>query len=151
MKPRQDDRHFADDIFKCIVLNEDIWISIKISMKFVPRGQINNIPALVQIRPGDKPLSEPMVVSLLEHVCVIRPQWVNTKYNVIWWLVYTWLSVELIRCFIGKCPTADDCLVEMTRLKWNILPRPWQACYRWKQWETTEFPYINMVDVVESY
>ena len=35
----------------------------KISMKFVPKGPINNIPALVQImawrRPGDKPLSEP--------------------------------------------------------------------------------------------
>ena len=41
---------------------------------------INNIPALVQImawrRPGDKPLSEPMMVSLLTHICVTRPQWV---------------------------------------------------------------------------
>ena len=38
---------------------------------------INNIPALVQIMArrwtGDKPLSEPMMVSLLTHVCVIRP------------------------------------------------------------------------------
>ena len=46
--------------------NENIWISIKISPKFVPKGPINNIPALVQImawrRPGDKPLSEPMMV-----------------------------------------------------------------------------------------
>ena len=25
----------ADDIFKCIFLNENIWISIKISLKFV--------------------------------------------------------------------------------------------------------------------
>ena len=45
--PRQDCRHFADNIFKCIFLYEDIWIVINISRKFVPRDQINNIPALV--------------------------------------------------------------------------------------------------------
>ena len=46
-------------------MNENIWISIKISLKFVPKGPINNIPALVQImawrRTGDKPLSEAMM------------------------------------------------------------------------------------------
>ena len=59
----------------------NVWIPIKISLKFVPKGPINNIPALVQImawrRPGDKPLSEPMMVSLPTHICVTRPQWVN--------------------------------------------------------------------------
>ena len=48
------------------------------TLKFVPKGPINNIPALVQImawrRPGDKPLSEPMIVRLLTHICVTRPQ-----------------------------------------------------------------------------
>ena len=29
-------------------------------------------------RPGDKPLSEPMMVSLPTHICVARPQWVKT-------------------------------------------------------------------------
>ena len=66
-------RYFADDIFKCIFLNANVWIPIQISLKFAPQGPINNIPALVQImawrRPGDKLLSEPMIV--------IRPQWVN--------------------------------------------------------------------------
>ena len=51
---------------------------IKNSLKFVPKGPINDIPALVQImawrRPGDKPLSEPMLVSLPTHICVTRPQ-----------------------------------------------------------------------------
>ena len=60
--------HFADNIIKSIMLNENVWISIKISLKFVPNGTINNILALVQImtwhRPGDKPLSEPMMVNL---------------------------------------------------------------------------------------
>ena len=74
-------RHFADDTFKRIFLNENIKIPITISLKFVPRGSINSIPALVQKmawrRPGDKPLSEPMVVRLPTHICVTRPQWVN--------------------------------------------------------------------------
>ena len=72
--PRQDGRHFPDDIF----LNENVWIPIKISLKFVPNDPINNIPALVQImawrRPGDKPLSESMMVSLPTHICVTWPQ-----------------------------------------------------------------------------
>ena len=55
----------ADNIFKCIFLNENVRILLEISLKFVPRVPINNIPALVQImawrRPGDKPLSESMM------------------------------------------------------------------------------------------
>ena len=81
LRPRQGGWHFADDIFKCIFLNEDAWMSINISLKFVPKDQINNIPALSQImawrRPGDKPLSEPMLIVLLTHICVTQPQWVK--------------------------------------------------------------------------
>ena len=83
LRPRQNRRHFADNVFKCNFLYENVWIPIKISLKFVPKGPINNIPAMVQImawrRPDNKPLSEPMMVSLLTHICVARPQWVN--YN----------------------------------------------------------------------
>ena len=49
MKPIQNGRHFADDIFKCIFLNQNVWISLNISLKFVSKGPINNIPALIQI------------------------------------------------------------------------------------------------------
>ena len=69
--------------FKCIFLNEKAWISVKLSPKFVPRGAVDNIRALVQImawrRIGDKPLSEPMMVIVLRYICVIRPQWVVTE------------------------------------------------------------------------
>ena len=37
---------FTDDIFKCIFLNDNVWISIKISLQFVHKCQMNNIPAL---------------------------------------------------------------------------------------------------------
>ena len=81
LRLRQNGHHFPDDIFKCIFSNENAWISIKISLKFVPKGPVNKIPTLVQImawrRSGDKPLSKPMMVSLLTHICITRPQWVN--------------------------------------------------------------------------
>ena len=48
--------------------------------------RINNNPALVQImdwrRPGAKPLSEPMLVSLLTHTCITRPQWDTSLHNI---------------------------------------------------------------------
>ena len=49
LRPRQDGRRFPDDTFKRIFLNENVIILIKISLKFVPYGPINNIPALIQI------------------------------------------------------------------------------------------------------
>ena len=59
---------------------------LKKSLKFVPKGLINNTPALVLImawrRPGDKPLSEPMLVRSLTHICVTRPQWVNNAFHI---------------------------------------------------------------------
>ena len=83
LRPRQNGRLFADDTFERIFLTENIRILSKISLKFVPKGLINNIPALVLImawrRLGDKPLSEPMMVGLPTHICVTRPQWVKVK------------------------------------------------------------------------
>ena len=68
LRPGQNCHHFADDIFKCIFLNENVRITLTISLKFVFNVRINNIPALVQImawrRPGNKPLSWQMAVSL---------------------------------------------------------------------------------------
>ena len=81
LRPRQNRRHFADGFFKCIFLNENVWIPVKLSLKYVPKSPFNNIPALVQImawrRSGDKPLSEPMMVGLSTHICVTRPQWIK--------------------------------------------------------------------------
>ena len=65
LRPIQNGLHCPDDIFKCIFLNENVWISIKISLSFVLLGPINYILALVQImawcRTGNKPLPEPML------------------------------------------------------------------------------------------
>ena len=64
LRQRQNGHHLADDIFQSIFFDEDIWIWIKISVKFVHKGSFNNMTVLVQImawrRTGDKPLSEPV-------------------------------------------------------------------------------------------
>ena len=81
LKPRPNGRHFPDDIFRCIFLNQNVWNLIKVSLIFVPKGPINDIPTLLQRmawrRPGAKPLSEPIMVSLLMQICFTQPQWVN--------------------------------------------------------------------------
>ena len=97
-------RHFADNIFKSIFENANELILPRISLKFVPKVRINNIPALVQImnrrRLGDKPLSEPMMVSLLTHICVTRPQWVKRldKRN----LMRNWGILKVVIVYINN-------------------------------------------------
>ena len=67
---------------------KNVCISITISLTFVRKGSINNIPALVQMMAwrqlGDKPLSEPMLDSLPTHIRVIRPQWVKYLGKTFW-------------------------------------------------------------------
>ena len=85
-RPRQNCYHIADYIFKCNFLEENLWLFIAISLEIVPRGTADNIPVLVQImawcRPGDKPLSEAMMVRLLTHICVTRLQWVMWRDSI---------------------------------------------------------------------
>ena len=47
LSPRQNGGHFAKDIFKCIIMNKNVWISIEISPKFVPKYPIKNIQSLL--------------------------------------------------------------------------------------------------------
>ena len=93
-------RHFPDNIFKCFFLNENVPISFEISLTFVPRSPINNIPALV-CQPGDTSLSELMMVSLLMHICVTRPEWVKEDWltrvkKPVWWLEW-WIAITVSR------------------------------------------------------
>ena len=106
LKRTQNGHHLTVNILKCIFLNENVWILIKISLKFGPRGPINNILALVQImawyRPGDKPL-----YSLLTHICVTQPQWDKLKPWVIlfihsWHCSYPHIYTEHDSITVGK-------------------------------------------------
>ena len=70
LRPKQNARHFPDDSFQRISLNENVRILIQISLKFVPRGPIDNKPALVWVMAwrwtGDKPLPEPVLTQFTD-------------------------------------------------------------------------------------
>ena len=81
LRPRQMAAIFQTTFSNAFSLMKIYEFRLRFHWSLYPKVRINNIPALVQImawrRPGDKPLSEPMVVNLLTHICVTRPQWVN--------------------------------------------------------------------------
>ena len=81
LRPIQNGRHFSDDVFKYVLLIETIEISMNISLKFVIKVPINNIPTMVQImawrRKGDKPLSETMIVSWKKHAYFYMHQYMD--------------------------------------------------------------------------
>ena len=68
--PSQNGRDFAEDIFRCIFMNDKFWILIRISLNFDSKGPIDNNLELVQImawcRTGDKPLYQPMLIQFID-------------------------------------------------------------------------------------
>ena len=148
-----------------IKMHENIYILTNILLKFVAEVQINNTPGLVQIkawrRPGDKPLSEPMMVSLLTHVCVTQPQWFITKteqlfhwllkrHHKIWSILFrfctkpNWTNPRLLLVGPSRSHFCDIGI----KYKYN-LPRKWF-------WRCTVFwPYltacVNQTGDLESY
>ena len=130
---------------KRIFFNENVWISIKISLKFVPKGSINNIPALAQImawrRSGNKPLSEPMMVSLPTHICVTRSQWVNiqcisiTRPNNVWYIVDHKLSgAPLIPAWLSNyihCRVWDEITYPFPNFNGATIPHSSLYGHRW--------------------
>ena len=103
---------FSRRHFQMHLICENVWIPIEISLKCVPKGPIDIIPALVQLmawrlvqimawrRPGDKPLYEPMMVSLQALICVTRPYCVNTSGGPVGW-------------------SHEACLVHVISCDWN--------------------------------
>ena len=136
LRLRQNGRHFADDTFKPIFMKENIRISIKISLKFVPKVPINNIPAMVQImawrRPGDKPLSEPMVVSLPTHVCVVRPQWVNTTSICKAWALNIYIFIYIYVC-VCMCGCGCVCVYKYVNINIHMVKTNPGVCSKYFQ------------------
>ena len=123
---RQNDHHFADDILNCILFNENVSISIKISLKFVPKGPIDNMPTLVQImswcQPGNKLLSELMMVSLLTHRCVTQPEWVNSLWpsDAIWrQRPGSTLAQVMACCLTAPSHYLNQCWLIISEVQWH--------------------------------
>ena len=91
----------ADDILKCIFLNENDRIPIQISLIFVLRSPIDNTAALVHVmawrRIGDKPLPESMMIPFTD---AYMQHWGNMSYFSEWHEILQWISwnLEAARC-----------------------------------------------------
>ena len=86
--PGQNGCQFADNSFKRIFTNEKFFISIRIWLKFVPKGPIDNKPALVQVMAwrltGDKPLPEPMLTQFTDAYMWGERSWRSGTHMVVW-------------------------------------------------------------------
>ena len=74
LRPRQNGRHFPDNNFICIFLNGNLWISIKTSLKFVPKGPINNIRYWL---PVDQATSHYLNPWWVIHLCIYASPGLN--------------------------------------------------------------------------
>ena len=76
--PWQNGRHCADDVFKCIFMNEKFCILNRHSPKFVLKGLIKKKSVLVQVmawrRVGDKPLTESKLIELTDAYKMVLQQ-----------------------------------------------------------------------------
>ena len=122
---------FADDIFRCILVNEKFCISVKDSLNFVSWGSIDNDPALVQImawcRIADKPLSEPMLTWFTDEYmgtrgdelkyCSLVMPYRNLDMGQHWlsyWLVALWHQAV-------TCTNLDFSLVTFTEIDLKVI------------------------------
>ena len=151
-RPRQNVRHFADGVCKCIFLNANVCILIKNSPKFVLKGPINNITALVQImawhRPGDTPLSELMMVSFLTHVCVTQPQCVKHPDRITASLISSYILPWYIKCLQYLLHiTAKDIykhVRDLYMLSQKGIELNYDVICHW-------YSYINCIHVIHSF
>ena len=108
-RPEQDERYFTDSIFKCIFLNEDVWILFKISLKFVLESSIDNKSSLVQVmawcQAGAKPLPDPMMAQF-NNICVAKPQCVSLFLHE-FCLLYSVVLGPLVFSWIKSNPSMD--------------------------------------------
>ena len=92
LRPRRNGCHLTDNIFKYIFFNENVWVPMKISLKFVPKGPINDKSTLIQImvwhQTGDKPLFEPMMAHFNDDYRH-HPAWMSwMELSQIWYIHY---------------------------------------------------------------
>ena len=64
LRSEQNSRHLADDIFKCVFVNENFWISNQMSLIYVPHGIIHNTSVMALRLTVNKPFPVPMLAKM---------------------------------------------------------------------------------------
>ena len=145
LRPKRNRRHYAGDIFKCIFFNQNVKNTIKISLKFVLKGPINNISVLFQImvsrRPDDKPSSEPMVVRWLRHIrglneliTLIGLYCLYAVLHIGWWMLW---NIVTLQEFVIMVTVA-----KMAIVRWKHNKTLW-ITYVWSKPEEYLWIYYN--------
>ena len=129
----QNGLHFADDIFKCIFVNENVWIPVKNSLKFVLKGLINNIPVLVQILM----VTRPEWVNML---CAYVSTWVLILSHLLWQLDH-WRLEGIWACNFVTI-TKLEALALVCYIRCIQLPL---LCVNWCHYSSTAFLYANEI------
>ena len=159
LRPRRSGRHFADDIFKCIFWMK-MFASPEISLKFVCQFRIKYVLVLDQIIawccPSDKPLSDPMLVSLPTQIWVTRPQWINmqhaAKINLTWcFILYAFRLTKISRNYecIRFGPIENGFyMLKLPHRTWN--GHPWQLKHHLCQICRVSYPAARQLLSLET-
>ena len=117
LRPRQNGRRFADNTFKRILVNENVIISTKISLKFVPKGLINNIPSLVQTRRQAIIWTDDGYFTDAYDICITRPQWVKQTPSLNSYLLRCRAGIRwwCITCIMGNPVMTHHCVLNERR------------------------------------
>ena len=67
-------------------------------------------------RPGNKPLSGPMMVSLLMHICVTRPQLIKLGFIILGYLAFCWLGAPFTYRKISNISLTKSHNLKVSRL-----------------------------------
>ena len=117
------------------------WLKlIEISLKFVPKGPIDNNIALVQImawrRIGDKPLLEPMMTRFTDTYMRHQGRWVNQ---------------ELRACFLSLAQSKLRlCSANHRPGYWSNLPCDWPStAWAYSEQETENRPWAKKIEYLQ--
>ena len=123
MRPRQDGKYFADDIF--IFLKQKV---LYLSLKFVPNGPIDITSAFVQIMVPNRWQAINWNNSLLTHICVTRPEWVKVVLDNKDFLTWLLIGCQPIRSRVWNFSGRDKVITSHSKL-WDVVTYPCQVRY----------------------
>ena len=84
LRPRRNEQHFTDDIVKRFFFNENAWISIEISLKFVPKCPIKIATRFWDVVIG--PIYMCLTVYEFFLFCLIFVY--SSQYSFLFWIMY---------------------------------------------------------------
>ena len=101
LRPTQNGHHFPEEILKWIILNENLWISNNISLRIVPMGPINHIPARVQIMVWHRPgVWRPQWFKMFWHLSFYTASNIKCDHwtDLIHIYIHTYISIYICKC-----------------------------------------------------